>query len=169
MRNIFGLTGVFSWAFAAATNTMVSNIIGQKRDDDVLPLIWKISKVSLVISLVIVVFLNLAPQIVLSVYGQSESFIVDAIPVVRVVSVALLLMSFSTVWLNAVTGSGNTVVNLTIETITIVLYCVYVYVVLVWLFLPITWGWASEIVYWVSMFSMAYWYMKSGRWKGKVI
>jgi multidrug resistance protein, MATE family len=35
--------------------------------------------------------------------------------------------------------------------------------------LSITWGWLSEWVYWVSMFSMAYWYMKSGRWKGKVI
>jgi multidrug resistance protein, MATE family len=169
MRNIFGLTGIFSWAFAATTNTMVSNVIGQKKDQEVLPLIWKISKVSFFISLTIVVLLNIAPEIILSAYGQSDAFIAEAIPVVRVVSVALLLMSFSTVWLNAVTGSGNTVVNLTIEAITIVLYCLYVYLVLVKFFLTITWGWASEIVYWVSMFSMAYWYMKSGRWKGKVI
>ncbi len=169
MRNVFGLTGIFSWAFAATTNTMVSNVIGQKKNEEVLPLIWKISKVSFFISLVIVVLLNLAPGIILSVFGQNESFTSEAIPVVRVISVALLLMSFSTVWLNAVTGTGNTVVNLTIEAITIVLYCVYVYVILVYFFLPITWGWASEIVYWTSMFSMAYWYVKSGRWKGKVI
>ena len=169
MRNVFGLTGIFSWAFAATTNTMVSNVIGQKKNEEVLPLIWKISKVSFFISLVIVVLLNLAPGIILSVFGQNESFTSEAIPVVRVISVALLLMSFSTVWLSAVTGTGNTVVNLTIEAITIVLYCVYVYVILVYFFLPITWGWASEIVYWTSMFSMAYWYVKSGRWKGKVI
>jgi multidrug resistance protein, MATE family len=169
MRNIFGLTGIFSWAFAATANAMVSNIIGQKKNDEVLPLIWKISKVSFGISLIIVVLLNLAPEIILSVYGQSQDFITEAIPVVRIVSVALLLMSFSTVWLNAVSGTGNTVVNLSIEAVTIVLYCVYVYVVLVHLFLPITWGWVSEIVYWISMFSMAFWYMRSGRWKGKVI
>jgi MATE family multidrug resistance protein len=35
--------------------------------------------------------------------------------------------------------------------------------------MPITWGWASEWVYWISMFSMAYFYMKSGKWKGKQI
>ena len=169
MRNIFGLTGIFSWAFAAATNTMVSNLIGQKKLEEVMPLIWRVSKISFIISLVIVVMLNLVPEIVLSVFGQSESFIAEAIPVVRIVSVALLLMSFSTVWLNAVTGSGNTVVNLSIEAVTIVVYCLYVHVVLVYLFLPITWGWGSEIMYWISMFSMAYWYMKSGRWKGKVI
>jgi Na+-driven multidrug efflux pump len=116
-----------------------------------------------------VIILNLTPEIVLSVYQQGDSFIEDAIPVVRVVSVALLLMSFSTVWLNAVTGTGNTVVNLTIEAITIVLYCVYVYIVLVQLYLSVSWGWASEIVYWISMFSMAFLYMKFGNWRAKII
>jgi Na+-driven multidrug efflux pump len=130
MRNIFGLTGIFSWAFAATSSTMVSNIIGQKRQEEVIPLVWRISKISFLISLVIVIVLNMAPGIVLSVYQQGEGFVSDAIPVVRVVSVALLLMSFSTVWLNAVTGTGNTVVNLTIEAITIVLYCIYVYVLI---------------------------------------
>lgn len=169
MRNIFGLTGIFSWAFAATANTMVSNLIGQKREDDVMPLIWKIVKISFLLSLVIVIVLNIFPEKVLAVYGQNESFIAEAIPVVRIVSVALLLMSFSTIWLNAVSGTGNTKVNLMIEAITILLYCLYVYIVLVHLFLPITWGWLSEIVYWVSMFSMGYWYMKSGRWRGKVL
>jgi Na+-driven multidrug efflux pump len=169
MRNIFGLTGIFSWAFAATANTMVSNIIGQKRHEEVIPLVWRISKISFLISLVIVILLNMAPEIILGVYQQGDGFIADAIPVVRIVSVALLLMSFSTAWLNAVTGTGNTVVNLTIEAITIVLYCLYVHLVLVHWFLPITWGWGSEIVYWVSMFSMAFWYMKYGNWRAKVI
>lgn len=169
MRNIFGLTGIFSWAFAATANTMVSNLIGQKRDDDVMPLIWKIVKISFVLSFVIVIFLNIFPEQVLAVYNQNESFTTEAIPVVRIVSFALLLMSFSTIWLNAVSGTGNTKVNLIIEAITILLYCLYVYVVVDYLFLPITLGWLSEIVYWTSMFSMGYWYMKSGRWKGKVI
>jgi MATE family multidrug resistance protein len=61
------------------------------------------------------------------------------------------------------------VVNLTIEAITIVIYSIYVYVVLESLNLPITWGWASEGVYWTSMFVMAYFYLKSGRWKKKIL
>ena len=169
MRNIFGLTGIFSWAFASTTNTMVSNIFGQKKEHEVLPLIWRISKISFSISLFIVIVMNLFPEFILSVYGQSDAFIADAIPVMRIVSVALLLMSFSTVWLNAVTGTGNTIMNLTIETVTIILYVIYVYLVLVYWFMPITWGWGSEIVYWISMFSLACAYILSGRWKGKVI
>lgn len=169
MRNIFGITGIFSWAFAATTSTMVSNIIGQGRQEEVLPMIWRIVKLSLGCSLVMVIILNAVPGAFLSFYGQGPGFVEEAIPVVRVVSVALLMMSFSVIWLNAVTGSGNTVVNLTIELVTIILYSIYVYVVLEYLQLSITWGWASEWVYWMSMFTMAFFYIRSGRWKGKKI
>jgi len=169
MRNIFGLFGVFAWAFASTTSTMVSNIIGQNRHEEVVPLIRRIVKISFSICAVICLALNLVPEWFLSFYGQGDAFISDAIPVVRVVSLALLLMSFGTIWLNAVTGTGNTVINLTIELITILIYSIYVYLVLEVYNLPITWGWGSEWVYWFSMFIMAYFYMKSGKWKAKQI
>jgi MATE family multidrug resistance protein len=168
MRNIFGVAGIFSWAFAATTNTMVSNLIGQGRTEEVMPLVYRIGRVSLTFSAVIVLLLNLFPSTLLSFYGQDQAFIDEALPVLRVVSAALLMMAFSVVWLNAVTGTGNTVVNLLIELVTIVLYCVYVYITLEYFDLPITWGWMSEWVYWLSMFSMAFLYLRSGRWKGKV-
>jgi MATE family multidrug resistance protein len=169
MRNIFGLFGIFAWAFASTTSTIVSNIIGQGRHEEVLPLIKRVVKISFSFCLLIFIILNLKPEWFLSFYGQGDEFIADAIPVVRIVSLALLMMSFSTIWLNAVTGTGNTVVNLTIEAITIILYSIYVYVTLEWLNLSIAWGWGSEWVYWLSMFSMAYFYMRSGKWRGKQI
>lgn len=169
MRNIFGLFGIFCWAFASTTNTMVSNIIGQGRTKEVIPLINRIVKLSLGVSAVTFVILNLVPEIFLSFYGQGDEFINEAIPVVRIVSLALMMMSIGTIWLNAVTGTGNSQVNLLIELVTIIIYCVYVYVVLEYWNLPITWGWGSEWVYWISMFSMAFVYMKSGKWKGKQI
>jgi len=169
MRNIFGLFGIFSWAFASTTSSMVSNIIGQEKQDEVIPLIRRAITLSLSVSFVLFTLINLRPDWFLSFYGQGDAFINDAIPVIRIVSVALLMMSFSTIWLNAVTGTGNTVVNLIIELVTIVVYSVYVYITLEYLNLPITWGWASEGVYWICMFSMAFAYMKSGKWKNKRI
>ncbi|MBT1703634.1 hypothetical protein KK060_10110 [Fulvivirgaceae bacterium PWU20] len=169
LRNIFGLFGVFSWAFASTTNSMVSNIIGQGRQDEVLPLVRRIVSISFSFSLFIFILLVWKPEWFLSFYQQGDDFVQDAIPVVYVVSIALLMMSFGTIWLNAVTGTGNTKVNLVIELITIVIYCTYVYLVLEYWNLPITWGWGSEWVYWLSMFSMAFVYMKSGKWKNKVI
>lgn len=167
MRNIFGLFGIFSWAFASAANTMVSNIIGQGKEDEVLPLIRRIVTVSFSISLILFLMLNYRPEWFLSFYGQGDDFIRDAIPVIRIVSLALLMMSFGTIWLNSVTGTGNTSVNLGIELVTIVIYCLYVYLTLEYFNMSIVWGWASEWVYWLSMFTMAFFYMRSGRWKGK--
>ncbi|MBK6481367.1 MAG: hypothetical protein IPF93_24725 [Saprospiraceae bacterium] len=46
MRNVFGVIGVFIWAFAATSNNMVSNIIGQGHLDQVIPLIKRIASLS---------------------------------------------------------------------------------------------------------------------------
>jgi putative MATE family efflux protein len=169
MRNIFGVFGIFAWSFAATSNSMVSNLIGQQRIAEVIPLIKRIATISFSISFVTFIILNVAPEVFLQIYSQSDEFIKAAVPVMRIISVALLLMSVGTVWLNSVTGTGNTVINLMIEGITIVMYCTYVYVILEYYNLPITWGWASEWVYWLSMFSMSFFYMRSGKWKGKKI
>ena len=169
MRNAFGIAGIFSWAFAATTNTMVSNMIGQKKLDDVMPLVVRISKVSFGFSFLMTVLFNLFPELLLSLFGQGEDFIAYATPVLRVVSTALLMQSFSVVWLNAVTGTGNTIVNLLIEFVTLVLYTAYVYFVLEVWNLSLVWAWVSEWVYWVSMFSMSFFYLRSGAWKKKVL
>ena len=169
MRNIFGLFGIFCWAFASTTNTMVSNIIGQGRQDEVIPLVNRIMKLSLGVSSFIFLILNLIPYWFLTFYSQGEGFVEEAIPIVRIVSVALLLMSVGTIWLNAVTGTGNSRVNLLIEFITIVVYCIYVFFVLEKWNLSLAWGWVSEWVYWISMFVMSFFYMRSGKWRDKVI
>jgi MATE family multidrug resistance protein len=169
MRNIFGLFGVFTWAFASTTNAMVSNIIGQGLENRVLVLIRKIVRLSMSFAIIVAILLNIFPELFLSVYGQDPAFNAAAIPIIRIVSTALVLMSFSTIWLNAVTGTGNTRVNLLIEFITISFYCCYVYWVLERWNLSLVAGWMSEWVYWLSIFIQSFFYIRSGRWKGKVI
>jgi putative MATE family efflux protein len=156
MRNIFGLFGVFVWAFGSTTNAMVSNIIGQGKEDRVRVLIGRIVNWSLGMAVLIAVLLNLFPQAFLSIYGQDAAFTTAAIPVLRVVSIALIMMSFSVIWLNAVTGTGNTRINLWIEVITILFYSIYVYFVLEKWHGSLVYGWMSEWLYWGCMFSMSF-------------
>ncbi len=169
MRNIFGFFGCFTWAFAATANTMVSNVIGQNLQDKVPQLINRIMAWSVGFALFVCVLLNIFPHLFLSIYGQGEDFIAAAIPVLRVVSSALVLMSISVVWMNAVTGTGNSKMNLMSEVAAITFYCIYVYIVLEKLNLPIVWGWASEWIYWTTILVPSFWYIKSGRWKNKKI
>ena len=169
MRNVFGMFGCMSWAFASTSNSMVSNIIGQGKQDQVIFLINKIVKLSTGIALVLCVLLNLFPHLFLSIFGQGDEFIQEGIPVMRVVSIAMILMSFSVVWLQAVTGTGNTKVTFLIEAMAIVLYSAYVYLIMEKFKLSITYGWMSEWLYWTCMFIPAFIYLRSGRWKKKVI
>ena len=169
MRIVFGFFGIFIWAFAATTNTMVSNVIGQGKNRLVKPLIMRISKLSMGTTLFIFIPAMFFSRELLSLSNTDIAFLDMATPVLKVVAIAILLMSVSTIWLNAVTGTGNTVINLSIELITIVMYCFYVYYVMEVWNLSITWGWGSEFVYWISIFLMSFAYMKSGKWKGKVV
>lgn len=169
MRNIFGLFGVSTWAFAATSSTMVSNIIGQKRHDEVPTLILRIVSISTGIAIVVCALLNIFDRQVLSIFSTDETFIQHGLPVLRVVSFALILMSFATILLNAVIGTGNTKVNLAIEFFTIILYSLYVYLVLEKFQLGITLGWGSEWIYWTSIFTLSFLYLRSGKWKTKEI
>jgi Na+-driven multidrug efflux pump len=118
---------------------------------------------------VVCIILNLFAVQFLSIYGQGASFIQAAIPVLRVVSVAMLVMSLATIWLSAVTGTGQSVRTLYIETIAIVIYVIYVYTTMEYYNLPITIGWMSELVYWTSLLIPSYLYIKSNKWKNKKI
>ena len=169
MRNVFGFFGVFVWAFGATSNSMVSNIIGQGKKENVLRLVNKIMKLSMAIAIVVCVFLNLFPRMYLSIYGQDEGFIEAGIPVLRLITFVMVLMSATSVWLNSVTGTGNSRVTFFIELAAIIFYSIYIYLVLEWYQLSIFWGWMSEVLYWTIMLSLSLRYMKSGKWKTKII
>lgn len=169
MRNIFGVFGCFTWAFATTTNTMVSNIIGQNKKENVIPLIYKIMKWSVGFALTIFVLLNLFANQFLSMFRQNDSFMQEAIPVLRVVSFALILMAMATIWLNAVTGTGQSKINLWIELGAILIYITYCYLTIEYFDLPITIGWMCEIIYWICLLIPSYLYIQSNKWKDKKI
>jgi len=170
MRTVFGFFGTCFWALAATTNSMVSNVIGQGRRNEVIHLVWKITRLSLSIAVVVCVVLNLFPDLYLSLFRPNDPlFVNEGIPVLRLIGFVTLFLSVGTVWLNAVTGTGNSRVTFLVEISTLVFYCLYVFVVLEIKHLSILWGWLSEILYWTLLFSLSYYYMRTARWKQTVI
>jgi MATE family multidrug resistance protein len=165
MRNVFGFFGICIWAFAATTSTMVSNLIGQGKKDQVLPVIKRIIRMNAGFMLLVCLLLNLFPTTILSIYGQSEAFVAAAVPVLRLVACTMVLMAVAVVWLNAVTGTGNSTMTFRIEVAATVVYCIYVYLVLEVYRLSILWGWMSEVLYWVVLLVLSVRYIRSGRWK----
>jgi putative MATE family efflux protein len=169
MRNIFGVFGIFSWAFASTTNAMVSNIIGQDKKDKVEMLVKKIMLLSFGFTFFLCLLINFFPDLFLSIFHFNKEFIGEAIPVIRIVTIGMLGMSIATVWLNAVTGTGNTRINLLIEITAIIFYFIYIWLILEVLKLSLVWAWSSELLYWTSIFILSFFYIRNGKWKKKVI
>ena len=167
MRNVFGLVGVFVWAFASTSNAMVSNLMGQRREDKVLEAITKIMYWSTGLCAFMCLLLNIFPEIFFRLFGQDETFVQAGIPVVRVVSLGLMFMSIANIWLNGVTGTGKTRVNLLIEIIAITLYLIYTWIFMKVHYISLAMAWSNEFIYWTAIFSMSFWFLKSGRWKTK--
>jgi Na+-driven multidrug efflux pump len=63
MRNVFGIAGVFVWAFASTTSAMVSNLRGQQREADVVALVKRISFWSMGLCCIMVGTLNIYPAL----------------------------------------------------------------------------------------------------------
>ena len=164
MRTIFALVGVMIWAFASTSNTMVSNLIGQGLENQVVKAVNKIAWFSIGTTVVILIVLNLYPGHFLGLFGQNELFVKAAIPVLRVVSLGMIIMSIASIWLNAVTGTGKTKMNLVIEAAAIIVYLVYTFILVKQLNLSLAVVWSNEMIYWLLIFLVSFWFITKGNW-----
>lgn len=167
MRNVFGVFGVFIWAFAATSNNMVSNIIGQGKMDQVLPVIRKIALLSFMIALPLCLLLNIFPHTFYKIYASGEAFTSEAIPVMRVVTLAILLMSQGAIWMNAILGTGLTRINLGIEVVTVFVYLAYIYWAVGFRHNALEWATGAEILYWGMLWGAAILFFRYFGWREK--
>jgi multidrug resistance protein, MATE family len=167
MRNVFGLAGVFVWAFASTSNVVVSNLMGQKREDKVILAINKTMLLSIGFCSVMVLLLNIFPEMFFNLFSKGDAFVAAGIPVARTVSLGMLFMSVANIWLNGVTGTGKTKVNLLIEIVAITVYLIYSWIFMKVHFISLAMAWSNEVVYWSTIFIMAFVFLKSGKWKTK--
>lgn len=169
LRSVFGILGIGVWAFANTSNTMVSNLIGQGRTNDVPRLIARIATISFAFTALIVATVLLNGDRLLLFYRPDPALAAFALPSLYIVSMAALMMAVSTVVFNGVVGTGNTGVNLGMEIGAVALYLVYCVTVIERMRLPLQWAWLSEFVYWTTLITASLLYLRSGRWRGKAI
>jgi multidrug resistance protein, MATE family len=169
LRSIFGMFGVFTWALGATCNTLVSNVIGQGKEDVVFVAIRRIATISLLCACIVCVLVNLFPGTILQIYTTDTALINEAIPSVRIITLSTLLMAISGVVLSGVTGTGNTRINLGIEMAAVVGYLLYCSIVVERWRSPLHIAWLADFIYWTIIFVLSVWYLKSGKWKAKSI
>lgn len=153
------------WGFAAATNSMVSNLIGQGLQDQVSAMVKRIIKLALGTSAVLFLVMAISPHLILSISTSDQSIIQDAMGCYWIISGAMFLFSISIILLSTVSGTGSTRAAMVIEVANIIIYLIYVYACAIVLDASIEWVWFSEAFYWTMMGLFSYVYLRTGKWK----
>lgn len=157
------------FAFGSTASSLVSNVIGQGRPEQVIPVIKKISLLNFLLIGSVVAVSAFIPRFLISVYTADPELVSQTIPSFYVILSALLLFSFSSILFNGVSGTGNTAQALTIEIVTIGVYLILAYILAVYMKLSIELVWMCEYVYFLVLGLMSYIYLRSGNWRKKVV
>jgi Na+-driven multidrug efflux pump len=165
---VYLILSIPCWGFSSGVNTLVSNFIGQKKRQAVVPLIWKTAKLSWMSTMVIALPVVIFPTYLLYPLLGSEdmSLITDAQPIFWVLLIILGSFAIGGVFFNGLVGTGATYYGLKIQTWCAIFYLVYIYVEVNFTDGGLAWAWASEIFYWLAMIILTFRYLASKRWHG---
>jgi Na+-driven multidrug efflux pump len=169
IRSFYMVLMIPMWGLAAAINTLVSFLIGAKRQEEVMSLVYKVIVLCLIGVGFMVILGSFLPAMAVSIYTNDASLISEALPVVYVINLAALLLSAAFIFFSAVSGTGKTQVSFIIEVLVLILYLAYTYFIVMVYKGNISVVWAAECVYALLLGSLSFLYLKSGKWKGSVV
>jgi len=166
VRMVYLILSIPTWGFASGVNTIVSNFIGQRKRQAVIPIVWKTSKICLASTLVIALPVILFPtKLLYPLLGSADmSLIVDAQPTLYVLLGILILFAVGGVYFNGVAGTGATFFGLKLQFWCALGYIVYIYVEVNHTNGGLEWAWAAELFYWVAILVVSMWYLQTKKW-----
>lgn len=155
LRQLLLIVGIPAWALGSVTNTMVSNLAGQNKFEDVRMAIRRIGLMSMGLVIGQCVIMLAFPYIILALFmDQNPGLIPQTIPSLWVLTGALTLMSFGVIIFNGVVSVGDTTHQaLYIEILAVVVYCAYFILIFHIKGVDLPLVWTAEWIYWITMLS----------------
>lgn len=169
VRSVYMLIMIPVFAFGATANTLTSRLIGEGKQGEVIPTIFKINGQGLIAILPVLICCLIIPHFVLSIYTNDLSLADASIPSLMVVCIASISMSFGMPLFEAVSGTGNTTKALILETIVLIAYTFSVWFFASYISTRVEWVWTSEFTYGALTSLVSYLYIRFSHWQHKRI
>lgn len=159
------------WGFASGVNTLVSNAIGRGHSKLVLPIIRRTAWFSFLSTVLLALPVIILPQYVLyPLFGREDmALFVAAQPVFYVILLILIAFSIASIYFNGLSGTGATLFALKMQSSTAVVYVGILFLAILILGVSLPWAWAIEIFYWVLIFLLSFYYLRTKKWKTVVV
>lgn len=169
VRSIYMVLMIPLFGFSNATNTLVSNLIGEGRSNEILAMIKKIIWMSLGFTFILSFISFFIPEYLTSFYTNDVGLISRTVETLHVINFTMFFFCISFILFNGVTGTGNTRTSMLIEATNIVIYLSSAYFIAIILKSSLPVVWASEFIYFGFLGLFSYLYLKYGNWKKKKI
>lgn len=169
VRSIYMVLVIPIMGLSTATTSLVSNAIGEGFVDDVMHIINRIIKISVLSIIPFILLIWLIPEYLIRIYTNSSELIADTIPSLYVISGAIFIFAMAFVVFSGVSGTANTKTALGIEIITLVFYLSFLYIVVIQNHADVAIAWFSEYIYLGGLSLFSYWYLMRGNWRLKKI
>lgn len=168
-RSMYIMLMIPGSSLSTSVNTIVSNLIGAGRKDEVMKFISKQMMTAFIIAFPLALITFIFPEFFGRIYTNDVALIQASIPVIRVVSVAILFCAVGVIIFNGVSGTGNTKTAFFIEFLTLFFYLSFVYYTSIIHPSHVAIVWMSEFVYWTIIGTLGFIYLKKGNWQKKEI
>ncbi len=166
LRTVYLILSIPCWGYSAGINTLVSNFIGNRKRQAVLPLIYKTTKINLISTLVISLPVVFFPEFFLyPLFGKEDmTLILLSKPYMPMLLIILMTFGVGGIFINGLIGTGHTQTALRIQTIFTVFYIIYSYFMIKLWYIDLYWAWSAEIFYWGGITIMSFLYLKTKKW-----
>ena len=169
IRSIYLMLMIPGWALCSVVSTLVSRSLGEVKPGLVIPIIKKVAGFSIVAMLITVGVALISPRGVISLFTNSGSLAEATLPSYYIILAALFILGIMSILFNGVLGTANTKFALGIEMVTIIVYLAVAWLIAVKLQMNIEYVWTCEFIYSILTGVLSFWYLKKGKWQGKVI
>jgi putative MATE family efflux protein len=158
-----------SIGFSITANTLVSNAIGAGKIEQVIPIIRKITRISVWVTLCIVLISVPLARPIIRVFTANPDLVNNTLASFYVLMGVMIFYSITNVIFNGVSGTANTQIALLFEAVTLVFYLTTAYILAVHLRLPVALVWLSELAYFIVLGILSVFYLRYGNWRDKKI
>ena len=169
IRAIYFLAFVPIWGFAGTTKTYISQYIGSGQFD-ALPIIQRRIQL-LTFGFLLITFHGalLYPEALIRMINPEDMYIHKSAEILRLVSCSILLYGLVSVYFQTIHGSGNTLVSMSIEIVSVGIYTIFSYLFIKVFQWDIYWIWTVEYIYFSILGGLSLFYLTFYNWKKKVL
>ncbi|MBR1948553.1 MAG: MATE family efflux transporter, partial [Alphaproteobacteria bacterium] len=169
LRSISSIPYVIASALSVVISSIISNLIGAGKDNEVLSTIRRTIKLGAVPYYICFILMCVFPELVIRIYTDNDELIKNAISPFYTMLIPYVFALPALIYFYAICGTGKTKVAMAVEFLSSIIYIISIRLIVAIFDMGLAWSWTTEFYYYMIMLPVSYWYMRRKKWCCEII